>query len=555
MRSSRRSARCNQHIVRTLVLALPLLALVTALGLLNAPNGVPVALAANQCGPSSSLQNGGQGQTTETATAASGQVINQVWVVSGNDAAGQRCTQFTYLPGVQTDARACYSVSGLGTNKVSVTKVGGDIASNGTKCQGISHLEYVQSTPTQVTQTLAGHIYACNTGATTTTEVSGGTLSASGPQTISAVANPLAPTQAAAGTYTMTATAPTGDILVICGDGQTSASSQSAIVSAGGAGTGIFYVTSAAVTPNIGVFFGYADSCLTPSNLNDAYNCKHASPANGGPRQFPTPFYNGTSAWSTVVPAYPADLSAAPAAAICASTSCYAGCWLTTGVCDLDGSTIRIHNSSSSAVTITNFQISFPSAVHSCVFTEIGFWHLTSVTVLAGGDLIFAPTGHGGTINDCQSDLGSSAGTMDGSDYGALDTTQFYSNGGTNPNFDWPAIWTNDCNNSGLIPIVTFTASIGGTSIPVHIADTDQVLNTFGVDIGGVSSSGWQYTYGVNNQVWQSNPSTNQEYLNTGTYTGFYCPSSGVVSGAVMSGFDFGPASNESIAWVAESPN
>ena len=61
-----------------------------------------------------------------------------------------------------------------------------------------------------MSQTIAGHIYLCTNGNPTTTEQSGGTLAASGPTTVSATPNPLAPTQVNAGGYTMTATATGG---------------------------------------------------------------------------------------------------------------------------------------------------------------------------------------------------------------------------------------------------------------------------------------------------------------------------------------------------------
>ena len=103
-----------------------------------------------------------------------------------------------------------------------------------------------------VSQTIAGHIYLCNNSAPTTTEQSGGTLAASGPTTVPASPNPLAPTQVNAGGYTMTATAPTGYTLVTCTGSSTpdssgSTATESVTVPSGGAGVGIFYVV--ATTP------------------------------------------------------------------------------------------------------------------------------------------------------------------------------------------------------------------------------------------------------------------------------------------------------------------
>ena len=98
-----------------------------------------------------------------------------------------------------------------------------------------------------VSQTIAGHIYLCVNGAPTTTEQSGGTLAASGPTTLSATPNPLAPTQVNAGGYTVTATAPAGYTLVACTGSSTpdstgSTATESVTVPSGGAGVGIFYV-------------------------------------------------------------------------------------------------------------------------------------------------------------------------------------------------------------------------------------------------------------------------------------------------------------------------
>ena len=83
------------------------------------------------------------------------------------------------------------------------------------------------------------------------TEESGGTLAAagSGLSTVPATANPLPPTEVVPGTYTMTATSPPGYQLVPCGgtstpNGPGTSATQSVTVPSGGAGVGIFYVTS-----------------------------------------------------------------------------------------------------------------------------------------------------------------------------------------------------------------------------------------------------------------------------------------------------------------------
>ncbi|MHB1854804.1 MAG: beta strand repeat-containing protein, partial [Acidimicrobiales bacterium] len=103
-------------------------------------------------------------------------------------------------------------------------------------------------------QTIAGHIYSCSGGTATTQEIGGGNLIAhiTG-QTTTPIqgANPLGPTPAAAATYTMDATAPSGYKFVACGTTGTTISSdtaatQSVTVPAGGAGVGKFYVVSTA---------------------------------------------------------------------------------------------------------------------------------------------------------------------------------------------------------------------------------------------------------------------------------------------------------------------
>jgi len=100
------------------------------------------------------------------------------------------------------------------------------------------------------TQTIAGHIYLCTpAGVQTTTEVPGGTLTATGPQSLSTQANPLDPTSVASGSYTMTAANPTGYLLVVCGGTATVASggltaSQSVTLASGSAAVGSFYAST-----------------------------------------------------------------------------------------------------------------------------------------------------------------------------------------------------------------------------------------------------------------------------------------------------------------------
>jgi uncharacterized repeat protein (TIGR01451 family) len=100
-------------------------------------------------------------------------------------------------------------------------------------------------------QTIAGHIYLCDSTHPTTTEVPGGTLASTGPQTLGSSPNPLVSTKVASGGYTMTATPPPDYLLVVCGGSSTPASAGNAAtegvaVPAGGSGVGIFYVTNSA---------------------------------------------------------------------------------------------------------------------------------------------------------------------------------------------------------------------------------------------------------------------------------------------------------------------
>ena len=137
-----------------------------------------------------------------------------------------------------------------------------------------------------VSQTIAGHIYLCVNGAPTTTEQSGGTLAASGPTTLSATPNPLAPTQVNAGGYTVTATAPPGYTLVACTGSSTpnssgSTATESVTVPRGGAGVGIFYVvTTAAVATN-------PTTATTPTNSGGSGTPTTGTPAAATPATTP----------------------------------------------------------------------------------------------------------------------------------------------------------------------------------------------------------------------------------------------------------------------------
>jgi uncharacterized repeat protein (TIGR01451 family) len=123
---------------------------------------------------------------------------------------------------------------------------------------GILYVAPVTVTPP--TQTLAGHIYDCTGGTATTTEVTGGTLSASGPTTVASTPNPLTATPVDAGTYTMSGTAPAGEQFVACGVETTTPNQTSVVVPSGGTGTGILYVAPAP-SPLVQTVSGVIDLC------------------------------------------------------------------------------------------------------------------------------------------------------------------------------------------------------------------------------------------------------------------------------------------------------
>jgi hypothetical protein len=106
--------------------------------------------------------------------------------------------------------------------------------------------------------TIAGHIFLCSTtGSPTTTEVTGGTLTSTGPQNLPSQANPLTDTTVTSGTYTMAATSPATYVFVPCGSPAIIAASgtdatESVVVPSGGHGVGSFYVVLAAPTGSLG---------------------------------------------------------------------------------------------------------------------------------------------------------------------------------------------------------------------------------------------------------------------------------------------------------------
>jgi uncharacterized repeat protein (TIGR01451 family) len=120
-------------------------------------------------------------------------------------------------------------------------------------CGGSALPAYVVAPPASqpILQSIAGHIYLCNNTLPTVTEVPGGTLASTGPQTLGSSPNPLPSTEVAPGGYVVTATPPPNSVLVACGgtsapvSGGTTAT-EAVAVPTGGSGVGIFYVTNSA---------------------------------------------------------------------------------------------------------------------------------------------------------------------------------------------------------------------------------------------------------------------------------------------------------------------
>ncbi|HZU79965.1 MAG TPA: hypothetical protein VE991_08610, partial [Acidimicrobiales bacterium] len=112
--------------------------------------------------------------------------------------------------------------------------------------------------------TLQGHIYLCQGGTTqTTTEIPGGTIAASGPQSIAGQANPLTLTSVAPGSYTVNATAPTNYVFTTCASGghltigtPPTTANTSVVVPPNGTGSAIFYAVPAG-----GLFVGHIYLC------------------------------------------------------------------------------------------------------------------------------------------------------------------------------------------------------------------------------------------------------------------------------------------------------
>ncbi len=122
---------------------------------------------------------------------------------------------------------------------------------------------------TPITQTIQSEIYRCVNGAPSSTLVSGGTLTFSTVDGVLSSENPLQALTVAAGSYSMRATAPSGQQFVACGqtgvtiDTPPDTARQTIVVPPGGAGDGKFYVV--AVTPPSQTIQGEIYLCVNGS--------------------------------------------------------------------------------------------------------------------------------------------------------------------------------------------------------------------------------------------------------------------------------------------------
>lgn len=133
---------------------------------------------------------------------------------------------------------------------------------------------FVASAPQSVTpvipttQTLGAHIYLCLNGSSSMVEINGGQLSATGPQNLAAVGNPLGDVSVLPGDYVISGTAPDGYTFVACSPlsqavfGPTATTSVN--VPVGGAGVGALYVSTTSV-PNTQGTPATPTTPLTPS--------------------------------------------------------------------------------------------------------------------------------------------------------------------------------------------------------------------------------------------------------------------------------------------------
>ena len=204
---------------------------------------------------------------TDTLPSTTGTPVNVCANLVGTKLPAHQSVTCTFSGQAPTSA----NVSLSDTVTVTVTNVPGNPPGTNT---GTS-----TSTVTTTGQTLTGNIYLCAGGTTATTaQVPGGTIGAAGPTTVAPVSNPLTQVAVQAGSYTVTATAPTGYTFVATcpgapagtpaatPNGTSTSATEPVTVPTGGTGTGTFYVVP--VTPGLGVSVIKANNAADPTGTD-----------------------------------------------------------------------------------------------------------------------------------------------------------------------------------------------------------------------------------------------------------------------------------------------
>jgi uncharacterized repeat protein (TIGR01451 family) len=277
-RSRRRRPRLRARILETGFAALAVVGLVAYSAPAYAHTNPVSAASSCQAGPGSgwqvtwTIQNDENLSENVTVTAATGglSTLSATTVTIAPTPPGQPNSSATVTQKLPASAIGATTLSFTGTWS------DGYVASN----SGTYSLSANSSCGTPATQTIAGQINLCNNGNPTATNVSGGTIGASGPVDLKPVAAPMAPTDVPAGAYTLTATAPPGYTLAAChGGGVPAANGLSATetvsVPTGGHGDGIFYAAPASSVygaPSIALQQSAAESSYSAAGQTITYH-------------------------------------------------------------------------------------------------------------------------------------------------------------------------------------------------------------------------------------------------------------------------------------------
>ena len=162
---------------------------------------------------------------------------------------GPTCPESTLAPGASETCTGTWTVTQANLTAGHVTDTA---IATGTPPVGPPVNSPPSTVIIPVVQTIAGNIYECVNGAVSTTLASATGAALSAPTTPPVTGtNTIPATDVAAGTFTMSATAPTGDVFVACGvatpptiAGGGLSATQPVIVPSGGAGVGNFYVVT-----------------------------------------------------------------------------------------------------------------------------------------------------------------------------------------------------------------------------------------------------------------------------------------------------------------------